>query len=223
MPQGCNVERSFFGYLKMARGWGDGNCTHWFQQGCAFLWSVQFLWPRSSIVHHQPAPATYNCGSTLIDGIFILTHLIPHCYSGYLNFGDDILSNHKVVWLDILVALICHTNSDQPVHAPAQRLQCKDTRIVQQYNDTLFQQITLHNIPARLTSLEQQSLTGWLSKSQQVEYKWIDHEMVVAKCLAEWTCCKIMASAVPWCPQVTWCIYCILYWKGLARKFMDDR
>jgi len=61
----------------------------------------------------------------------------------------------------------------------------------------------------------------WLSKAQQAEYEAINHISVEAKCFAESHCCKIKAGAVLWCPQVSWCISHILYWKGLQKKTLS--
>jgi len=44
--------------------------------------------------HRNQAPTTHNQGSTPIDGIFLLVHLILTIHSGHLAFGEGLPSNH---------------------------------------------------------------------------------------------------------------------------------
>jgi len=56
---------------------------------------------------HTSPPATYNRGTNPIDGIFLPSNLVDQCYSGYLEFGAVVPSNHQALWLDIPAKYVC--------------------------------------------------------------------------------------------------------------------
>jgi len=56
---------------------------------------------------HRLPPATHNHGSLPIDGIFLSSVLLDHCESGYLEFGEAIPSDHRMLWIDIPAHYIC--------------------------------------------------------------------------------------------------------------------
>jgi len=80
------------------------------------------------------------------------------------------------------------------------------------YNELLHQQLMVQDIFTHthmlLTLISASQLT---KKSQQAEYKAINTIVVEAKQFAERYCHNIKAGGVLWCPQVSWCIKCILY------------
>jgi len=121
-----------------------------------FFWQFDLIEVLTKLNQGRP-PATHNRGSKLIDGIFIPAQLLHHGCGGYLNFGEGVLSNHQAIWLDLLVDLVCCHQADQQVCAPVRRLQCKDARIIQKYNETLRSHLQLYNILDHLTQLETQS------------------------------------------------------------------
>jgi len=183
-----------------------------------FFWQFDLIEVLTKLNQGRP-PATHNRGSRPIDGVFIPIPLLRHACGGYLKFGEGILRDHRAIWLDLLVDLVCHRQAALPVWAPAHQLQCKDPRIVQKYNEILRSRLQLNNILACLTQLETQALSGRLSHSQQAEYERIDNIMVEAKLLAESKCRKIKAGNIPWCPHITrGSINKILYWKGIQKK-----
>jgi len=53
------------------------------------------------MTQHRFPPATHNQGSLPINGIFLPSVLLDHCKLGHLKFGEAILSNHRVLWIDI--------------------------------------------------------------------------------------------------------------------------
>jgi len=52
-------------------------------------------------------PATHNRGSKPIDGIFIPANLLHHSCGSYLNFGNGVPSDHRAVWLELPLDLVC--------------------------------------------------------------------------------------------------------------------
>jgi len=169
------------------------------------------LYDVCSTLHGFSLPVTHNCSTLPIDRIFAPAALIPLCCTGYLNFGEGVLSNHRAIWMDIPSGLLHLCHEEPLVKAPARWLQCTDPQVVTKYNTLLHQQLMEHNVFARMQALAQ-SITGMcLSKAQQVEYEVLDNIAVTAKQFAERHCQKIKVGAVPWCLQVSWSINHILY------------
>jgi len=108
---------------------------------------------------HQHPPAMHNKGSNPINGIFLPITLIKHCKSGYLAFGDAVPSNHQVLWLDIPAQCICPIKQVAIEHPPAQRLQCRDPRVMLKYNMLLWDSLNLSGMAARAQILALQNPT----------------------------------------------------------------
>jgi len=70
-------------------------------------------------LHLTNPPATHNCGSAPIDGIFIPLTLLEHCKAGYLAFGNGIPSDHRALWLDIPTQCVCPVETEMIARPPA--------------------------------------------------------------------------------------------------------
>jgi len=79
----------------------------------------------------------HNRGQTPIDGIFAPPSLIESIKAGYLAFREGIPSDHQALWVDLPLASIGWFTIPASVPLKAQRLQCKDPRVVDQYNQEL--------------------------------------------------------------------------------------
>jgi len=168
--------------------------------------------------HGKDAPNTHNRGSAPIDGIFLPLQLIHTIRSGYLAFGKGIPSDHCLIWVDIPAAAFRWLTPPEMVPLKAQRLKCKDPRIVAQYNQELEKALTTSKLSERLQALEQ-AVTGCrLTQKQQQHLEAIDEEMTKAKLTAEQLCRKLTAGKVQWCPQLSKAIAQILYWKGVRKR-----
>ncbi len=85
-------------------------------------------------------PPTHQRGQDPIDGIFLSPLLLKGAQGGYLAFDNGLGSNHRGIWLDIPDIALYGENLHTYTAVKARRLQCKDLRIVQKYNNKL------HNI-----------------------------------------------------------------------------
>jgi len=74
------------------------------------LWSIGLI-EASMNLHSTNPPATHNCGSALINGIYIPLSLLEHCKAGYLAFGNGIPSD-QVLWLDIPIQCVCPVETE---------------------------------------------------------------------------------------------------------------
>jgi len=105
--------------------------------------------------HGPNAPNTHNRGSTPINGIFLTPDLTQNITSGYLAFGEGILSDHQAVWIDIPVEALGWFVPQDMVPLKAWRLKCKDPRIITRYNLALEKELTSQNLPNRMQQLEE--------------------------------------------------------------------
>ncbi len=165
---------------------------------------------------HRFPLATHNQGSFPIDGIFLPSVLLDHCESGYLEFGEAIPSDHRVLWIDIPATYISLEEKEAIERPLARRLHCKDPCVVARYNDLLWESLQETKLAQQATELLNQMGVRF-TISQQLEYESIDKKATELKRHAENKCQKLKAGTVPWCPQVSKAINHILYWKGLLN------
>jgi len=187
------------------------------------LWSYFSKFGMSKVcstLHSPLLPASHNQGMLPIDGIFAPDALIPMCRAGYLTFGNGVLSDHQVVWMDIPSALLEMCKDTYPVKASTCHLQCADPWVVLQYNTLLHEQLTKANTFIQAETLQKSLTRHRLTKAQQTEYEALDNISTNSKQFAECHCRKIKAGNIPWCLQVSHSINRILYWKGLLSKIL---
>jgi len=165
---------------------------------------------------HRLPPATHNCGSLPIDGIFLPSALLDHCELGYLEFGEAIPSDHRALWIDIPANYICPEGKEGIERPLARCLHPKDPRVVARYNELLWESLQEAQLAQQARELSQQ-MGVRLTRSQQLEYESIGKAATELKRYAENKCRKLKAGTAPWCPQVSKEINQILYWKGLQN------
>jgi len=124
--------------------------------------------------HGIQLPNTHNQGTNPIDGIFIPTTLIQAVTSGYFAFREGIPSDHRAVWIDILLAALGWFNIPELVPLHARRLKCSNLRIIQRYNEVLQEKLSQHHLPHCIETLTQQVWHNQLMRKQQCKYEDID-------------------------------------------------
>jgi len=86
--------------------------------------------------------------------------------------------------------------------------------MVTRYNQTLMAVLKEDGLEVCTLTLTSE-VKIHLTKTQQAEYEAIDKAATKYKRHIETKCHKLNAGTVPWCPQVSQAINCILYWKGM--------
>jgi len=163
--------------------------------------------------HGPSTPNTHNRGSTPIDGIFVPSNFIPAIYSGYLVFGEGIPSNHRAVWVDILIETLGWFKTVEWIPSQAWWLKCEDPWLVKRYLQALEEELTKPTTFTRLKILVQQVSGHWLTCAQKIQLETINSETTMAKLAAEKWCRKLPVGKVQWCPKITQAIARILYIK----------
>ncbi len=164
------------------------------------------------------APPTYQRGSRPIDGIFMAPQLLQLATGGYLSFGDAVPSDHRAIWIDLHLPEINPPNPESYLKPSACRLQCKDPCIVDCYNQVLLEILHNHNIPQRLSQLQEllRKPTD-LRRVHRLELNQIDNIVTAAKHAAEKQCRKLKCGQAEWCPLVTKAINKIMFWKSILK------
>jgi hypothetical protein len=81
---------------------------------------------------HGPVPMYQRGSSKAIDEIF-LSKSLQMRQGGYLAFGEAILSDHRALWIDISFKNVFGHHMPPIVRAPARRLNCNDSRVMNQF------------------------------------------------------------------------------------------
>jgi len=170
-------------------------------------------------LHPNQPPPTFQCGSQPIDGIFIAPQLLAQGAGGYLGFGDVVPSDHCAIWVDLHLPELCPHHQEGYVKPCMHRLQCKDLRVVEHYNQILLDILNPYNILQWVNQLNNQ-LQKPLDMRQSIWKELlnaINHVLTEAKQGAKNKCQKFKSGQVQWCPQVTVAINKILFWKSILK------
>jgi len=106
-------------------------------------------------LHLNSPPPTFQRGRRPIDGIFIAPQLLAQAAGGYLSFGDVVPSDHRAIWIDLHLPEVCQTRAEAYIQPGARRLQCKDPRTIERYNQLLLEIMEPHNALSRINQLNQ--------------------------------------------------------------------
>lgn len=98
-------------------------------------------------------PPTNSRGSKPIDSIFVSADLMDISRGGWLKFREG-FSDHRVLFFDISMHLLLGSHKNSTVPQNIRRLQCKDPRTVNRFNEILDRQYQHHNILERLEAFE---------------------------------------------------------------------
>jgi len=167
--------------------------------------------------------ATHNRGSTTIDGIYVSPELFSAIKGGYLTFDAGVPSDHRVLWINLPGAILGFDEEYKLRNPSTQRLQCWDPRVVTKYVQHLSLSLTDANAFQRLDNLLPAISQNHLTRAQQQEYEELDRMVTTARLLAEKQCHKFKMGKVPWTPDLSKKIYCILYWKGVMAHALGRR
>ncbi len=162
-----------------------------------------------------PPTATHNRGSTTIDGIYVSKGLLPSITGGYLAFDAGILSDHRVLWIDIPGTILGFDEEYKICKPNTCQIQCRDPRVVKKYMDHLSHSLEQVNAFQHLDQLMPSINNNRLTREQQHVYEELDREASMAHLQAEKQCQKFKMDKVLWTPDLTKQIYRILYWKGI--------
>jgi len=93
------------------------------------------------------------------------------------------------------------------------------TKYVQHLSLSLTNVNAFQHLDNLLPAISQNRLT----RAQQQEYEDLDRTVTTACLLTEKQCRKFKMGKVPWTPDLSKKIYCILYWKGVMSRTLGQR
>jgi len=99
------------------------------------------------------------------------------------------------------------------------RLQCKDPRVVEKYNNVLHDMLEKQNIPFQLQMVNEViHKPSDLHRQYCDELNSINQAVTDAKHAAESQCRKLKCGRVQWCPSITAVINKIIFWKSMLKQ-----
>jgi hypothetical protein len=169
--------------------------------------------------HGNKAVNTYrrNTKNIPIDGIWISPSLEIRA-GGYLGF-DEVFpgTDHRTLWVDISYEYAFGHHMDPITKPQARRLQCKDPRLVKNFNRHYEKYLTKHNLLERAIELEKASSCPLSPKLQQ-EYIALDKLRYEGMAEAERKCRKLRMGQVGFSPTIQLAMRQIRAWSLLLKK-----
>ena len=167
--------------------------------------------------HGVNGPSTYNRGSAPIDGIFV-SPTLQGTRCGYDKFVWD----HRLLWIEIPLAVAFGHNVPPTVRAAARRLKCEDPRIVQKYLAEYVTWIEHFQLREKAQWLQEGSglLPEWL---QKLEYDKLDKIRFDAMMFADKHCQKLKMGAKQWTPNYQLARDKVTMWKLIVQRKQGKR
>ncbi len=146
----------------------------------------------------EDAPPTYIRGSQAIDGIYT-NATINATQCGYLPFNKGIMSDHRILWMDVPLDCIVGFSMNDPVTPPARRLKNKDPRVQRKYLEFLHKFWVSHNLYVKMAMAYSESSFPPTKKVIEAMHQCelLYQQGMIA---AEKQCRKLRRGAHPWSP-----------------------
>ena len=130
---------------------------------------------------------------------------------GCLAF-NNLISDHRGVWIDIPNELLLGFNPPPLSHPAARRLKINDPRIVKKYNTLLHEACLKDNLYERWDDLHGKVTTP-LTKRLALEYETLDAIQEQHMSMAESKCRNLHTGVIPWSPTYKKVQLELDYWR----------
>ncbi len=149
----------------------------------------------------SPSPNTYTKGTVPIDGVFC-THSLEIKAAGYTSVFFGLMTDHRLLWIDVSLESAFGTNSNLFQQAKARKLQLDQPNVVAQYLGQRLNLMTKNQLLQRTNALYTKVLAGAKGLSIVLELERLDRLRTSDMITAEHRCRKIKAGAVAWSPTL---------------------
>ena len=158
---------------------------------------------KEAIIHKigYPSPNTYVDGTVPIDGIFC-TRSLDITAAGYTPVFFGILTDHRLLWVDISLESAFGTGSNLFQKATARKLQLDQPNVVDQYLVHRLRLMSKNQRHERVTALHAKVLDGSKGLAIILELERLDRIRTADMLTAEGRCRKIKAGQVAWSPTL---------------------
>ena len=171
------------------------------------------------IQRHGPGPPTYvhSPSGHAIDGLYCTSALGSTIRGGYFEMGVGIYkADHRCLWIDIPYTAALGSSIPAFVRPIARRLRCHDPRIVQRYNNFVYE--AYQSKPEFLDVVQHFDTPGVVTDSTARKYDAMDYWRTTTLLKAEKYCRKLNMGGVPYSPQVTVAMKSIILWKHILSR-----
>lgn len=147
--------------------------------------------------HGRSGPSTYSRGSVPIDAIYISTMLLgSDC--GYLQ----IISDHRILWMDITHDIAFGWKMSQLPTRPPQRLILQDLRVVHKYIAYLQEFLQSHKFLKKVSILQKRMFLNGCTEDDVKKYNKLDNIRLQGILSANKRCRKLKMGEVPFSPTL---------------------
>jgi hypothetical protein len=167
--------------------------------------------------HGSEGPATFQLGSSPIDGIFGTPGLVGS-KGGYLKS----MSDHLALWIDIPAVKIFGEGWKPSTSAGGRRLKSQDPRTVERYKEALKPMFDNQRILERSERLYNER-TRMPVEEVEAEWNKIDMERVKAMLAAEKKCRRFRKGKIQWTPEYAILTATLKAWSLIAARRRGKR
>ena len=181
---------------------------------CSLSQSLRAMGLEEVIIkqHGQNGPATYARGSCPIDGLFV-SRTLQGCRCGY----DAMVWDHRLLWIDIPVAIAFGNFIPPAVAIKSRRLKLNDPRIVSRYQE-LYRGFLKENLLVEAAQeLDKVAFypSSWLMKRR---YDQIDEMRTKGMMFADKNCRRVCMGAKQWTPDYQRLRENVALWRLVVKK-----
>ena len=169
-------------------------------------------------------PATYHRGTEKIDFVLVSARLGPLVTaSSILGLHDGYLLDHRALVVDFDANSLFMSETSPIVPPSARRLTTTNPRAVHTYVQAMLQQIALHDIAAKVFSLQYSSENGTWTDEHVRKWEQIDLVLEEARLSSERKCKTKNSGQFPWSPALQIAGSTLLYWRMRLCKYTSQQ
>jgi hypothetical protein len=135
-----------------------------------------------------------------------------------LEFERGLISDHRMLWIDVQVDSTILGTSEIPLWKPmARRLKCNDPRLVERYKHAEYPQFFSKVLQTATTTISNNHQSIHQELKAQLDY--IDDIRTKGILWADRHCRKLKMGSVPWSPVIQQCMDKIKYYNTCRLRF----
>jgi hypothetical protein len=170
--------------------------------------------------HGNTAPNTYWQGTVPIDGIFTSKSIVAtRC--GYTSAKWGMLSDHRMIWIDLRICELLGENAPVTWTPQARRLKMNDPRTVTRLIQVRVQLMEEDNMINAMKDVSETITKHGITDEAKIQIERLDNMRVLQILEADRQCRKLRMGEVPWSPELQVSISRIRYFRSCKQKYMS--
>ena len=167
------------------------------------------------------SPNSHKRGTHTIDGIFI-SETVQMIRGGY-DGGQDEVSDHRLVWVDLEMDSILGTDRGDLVRPKGKKLQTTNVARTTRYNKLLMEQIRNHRLLQKAKQLDEEiGERKYMTNRQKQTYEGIDNQRCRAVAHSEEKCVRLPKDGSEFSVELKRAMGEAIIWQQIEKRIQKN-